>query len=142
LILRCYTTYEGSTLKPCDETGTFSKVEYKDALDGDLVALPSWISRFENPNNKIQVFPISADVVESTHYIYSSWTPNIGTLTESPYLDLQFTVVCQVDHFDVVHTLSFSPYYIYLNAQEFNFEGVSYVQEPACGFGFSTELSF
>ena len=55
---------------------------------------------------------------------------------------MQFIIVCQINSFAVYYTETHSDYLIYDTAQTIDFSGITYVQEPNCGYSYYAENTF
>lgn len=69
----------------------------------DTLVLPSWITRVVSDNEKIQIVPVSADLLGYSYTISTTFKPTFGTVLGAKlYENFNFSVKCAVDIFNTV----------------------------------------
>jgi len=66
-------------IKECTETGEFD-LYYRSNTMKDNAILPSWITKVVSDNTKIQIAPVSADLLGYTYTISTIFKPTFGTV--------------------------------------------------------------
>ena len=127
----------------CATTGSFlanTGIKYDDGTASGTT-LPSWITYTSTGTSTqtVVIDPPDGTVIGS-HTLFATFTSTHGA--DPFYTAFTFTVTCQVTSFALPSNPSDVTYTLFTSSLEVDLTGLVYVQSPACGYAYTSSLTW